>query len=355
MTTMPTTTVARDEAVWDAFVQANGGSFLQSWSWSVFQEAAGRPVLRFRVAGGREGTEGTVAQFLLIVHRLPLGARYAYIPRGPVIAAAGDAPGNFQAFLGAVHETLRRESCLFARLEPPFLRSGDLIGAGALEEEGLVPVRAVQPADTVIIDLGRSEAELLAAMHPKTRYNIRLAEKHGVTVREAAYDGERPAAADLESFWRLLAATAERDKFHTHPRAYYEKMLDILSPRRGGGLKVRLVFAEHEGRPVAATVMAAYGDTLTYLHGASDAAYRRLMAPNLLHWRLMTEAKRQGLAKYDLWGVAPNDDPEHPWAGITRFKTGFGGRRESYLGAWELPMDEFWYNLYRFAKRFRNV
>jgi len=344
--------IVQDEASWDAFVQAHGGCFLQSWGWSRFQESAGREVLRFRIDG-----DEIVAQFLLVLHRLPLGACYAYVPRGPVIGGglSSEPRANFEVFVAALREAIRRRGCIFARVEPPFLRGGDAVGAGDLADLGFVAVKSVQPADTVIVDLRRSEEELLAAMHPKTRYNVRLAERHGVTVREAAYDGDRPAAADVEAFWRLLDETAERDKFHTHPRGYYEKMLDELSPKRGGDLRVRLVFAEHDGRPVAACIMADYGDTTTYLHGASSSAHRRLMAPNLLHWRLMLEAKGLGRDKYDLWGVAPTDDPEHSWAGITRFKTGFGGRRESYLGAWELPIDALWYNLYRFAKRFRNV
>ncbi len=359
---MLTTHEARNEELWDAFVQRHGGCFLQSWGWSEFQEAAGRQTYRFRIGrpsqeAAAEEHEDTIAQFLLIVHDLPLGARYAYIPRGPVIGGGSRAEvaAAFDGFIGALRNTLGQLSCVFARIEFPYLQSGDVIGAADLEPHGFRYVRSVQPADTLVVDLDRSEADLLAAMHPKTRYNIRLAEKHGVVVREAHYENAHRLRQDIDSFWKLLDETAVRDRFHTHRREYYEKMLDVLSPKKGGGLQTRLSFACLGEEPLAACITAEYGGTVTYLHGASAAARRALMGPQLLHWRMIGEAKRRGFAKYDFWGIAPSDDPEHPWAGITRFKKGFGGRRESYLGAWELSIDPFWYTLYRFAKRFRNV
>jgi lipid II:glycine glycyltransferase (peptidoglycan interpeptide bridge formation enzyme) len=358
---MLTTHVAKDEESWDAFVRQHGGGFLQSWGWSRFQEAVGRQAYRFRITAASadappEAAGETVGQFLTIVHKLPFGARYAYIPRGPVImSAAAGGSDNFDAFIGTLRETLSRLGCIFARVELPFLQTGGLVSAADLERHGFHYVRSVQPADTLIVDLDKSEEDLLAAMHPKTRYNIRVAQKHGVSLREADYVDADRLRQDVGVFWRLLGETATRDKFHTHPQGYYEKMLEALAPSRGGDLQVRLVFAEHGGEAVAACLVAEFGGTLTYLHGASSSAHRNVMAPQLLHWMLMSEAKRRGFDRYDLWGVAPGDDIEHPWAGITRFKKGFGGRRESYLGAWELSIDPFWYTLYRFAKRFRNV
>ncbi len=359
---MLTTHVARNEELWDAFVQQRGGCFLQSWGWSEFQEAAGRQTYRFRIdAPSQEGSAAehghTLVQFLLVVHELPFGARYAYIPRGPVIGGGpgADREAHFEAFIGALRSTLDQLNCVFARIEFPYLQTGDLVGSADLERYGFRYVRSVQPADTLIVDLDRSDTELLAAMHPKTRYNIRVAEKRGVTVREAHYENAHRLRQDLDSFWKLLDETAVRDRFHTHRRDYYEKMLDVLSLKKGGGLRTRLSFACLGEEPVAACVTAEYGDTVTYLHGASAASRRSVMGPQLLHWRMMNGAKERGFAKYDFWGIAPDDSPEHPWAGITRFKKGFGGRRESYLGAWELSIDPIWYTLYRFAKRFRNV
>ncbi|MEY4745219.1 MAG: protein FemA, partial [Candidatus Parcubacteria bacterium] len=342
----------------------HGGGFLQSWGWSQFQEALGRQVFRFRVdrPGNRRGAEGahedTIAQFLLVYHGLPFGRRYAYVPRGPIVTA-DDGPEKAFDYLetctGALRETIRREGAVFARVEWPWPAGKEPVPYDQLSRWGFMPVRAVQPADTAIVDLASPPQDLLSGMHPKTRYNIRLAERHGVAVREANRDHAHLAQHDVDLFWRMLDETASRDKFHTHPKSYYATMLDVLSAKKSQGFRTRLMFAEHGGKAVAAAIIGEYGDTATYLHGASLGEYRRVMAPYLLHWSVMQDAKRRGFAHYDLWGVAPTDDPDHPWAGITRFKTGFGGRRVSYLGAWELPGGRFWYTLYRYAKRFKNV
>jgi len=153
----------------------------------------------------------------------------------------------------------------------------------------------------------------------------------------------------------LMRMTTERDGFSAHEDAYYKKQLEMLGARREGGLSVRLWLAEADGKAAAGAVVASFGTTATYLHGASDASMRQMMAPYLLHWRIMQQAKAQGVRSYDLWGTAPTDDPKHPWAGITRFKNGFGGRVVSYVGAWELPGKGFWYSLYRAAKYVRRA
>jgi peptidoglycan pentaglycine glycine transferase (the first glycine) len=358
--------VTRNEEQWDAFTLAHGGGFLQSWGWSHFQEALGRETYRLRIdapgdKGKDSGHEDTVCQALVVFHSLPLGKKYAYVPRGPIVnLKSTNIPDagriNLETCIQTLRETARRNGAIFTRVEWPFDRAASPVEQQDLERWGFVSAKAVQPADTVVVNLAKDEADLLAAMHQKTRYNIRVAEKHGVTVREAGQGNAQMLKNDIDVFWGMLAETAARDSFHTHAKNYYATMFDQLSPKkRVGLLDVKLLFAEYNGEAIAACLLGRFGDTVTYLHGASVARHRNVMAPYLLHWEAMRQAKRDGYAKYDFWGVAPSDDAEHPWAGITRFKTGFGGDRIGYLGAWELPADPFWYSLYRYAKRFRNV
>jgi lipid II:glycine glycyltransferase (peptidoglycan interpeptide bridge formation enzyme) len=341
-----------DEEQWDAFVRENGGCFLQSWGWSRFQEAAGRRAWRVSI-GGEGGSP--VAQFLMVMHRMPLGFRFGYVPRGPVVRRGGEGQVDFGVFASAFRQALDREGCVFGRVDLPWTASGGPVGPAEVGDFGFVKVKSVQPADTAIVDLDRDEPEILAAMHPKTRYNIGLAERHGVVVREADVHNAHLFRHEVELFWNLLGETSARDNFHTHERDYYETMLDYLSPRKRGALRARLWFADYGGRAASAAITVEFGDTVTYLHGASASDLRQHMAPQLLHWRLIQDASRRGFKHYDFWGVAPSDEPEHPWAGITRFKMGFGPRREHYLGSWELPISDFWYRLYRYAKRFRNI
>ncbi len=354
------THITRNEQQWDAFVQLHGGGFLQSWGWSQFQEAIGRRAFRFRVDGSTDGEEGcdTVGQFVLIELPLALGFRYAYVPRGPVVKLSGNKEAdsaNVISCIEALHQKISRDRLTFARVEWPWPRNEGVLLKEEAAAWGFQPAGHVQPQHTVIADLAKTEEQLLAAMHQKTRYNIRVAEKHGVAVREASRDDAHLFAHDVDVFWGMLDETASRDKFSTHERKYYHTMLDVLSPKKSEGLRTRLFFAEYEGRAVAAAMTGEFGDTVTYLHGASLAGDRKVMAPYLLHWHIMKEAKSRGFAKYDFWGVAPSDDSEHPWAGITRFKTGFGGERVEYLGAWELPGNALWYTLYRYAKRLRRM
>ena len=352
------TPVTRDERQWDAFVQAHGGGFLQSWGWSQFQEAVGRRTFRFRVgsAGAKEEEGDTLSQFVLVELPLAFGFRYAYVPRGPVVRRTGDKEAdtaNIVSCVEALRQKISRDRLAFARVEWPWPLSENVVTKEGAAKWGFRPADHVQPQHTVIADLTGTEERLLAAMHQKTRYNIRVAEKHGVTVREALRDDAHLLEHDVDVFWGMLHETASRDKFSTHERKYYGTMLDVLSPKKSEGLRARLFFAEYEGRAVAAAMTGEFGDTVTYLHGASLAGDRKVMGPYLLHWHIMKDAKSRGFAKYDFWGVAPSDDPDHAWAGITRFKTGFGGERVEYLGTWELPGNGLWYTLYRYAKRLR--
>ncbi|MBI4132994.1 peptidoglycan bridge formation glycyltransferase FemA/FemB family protein, partial [Candidatus Uhrbacteria bacterium] len=149
---------------------------------------------------------------------------------------------------------------------------------------------------------------------------------------------------DFDVFWRLLSHTMDRGGFRTHPRSYYEKMLEIPF--------VDLWRAEWEGHVVAMGIWSSFAGTVTYLHGASASEYRNLMAPHLLHWTIMRSAKTRGEVAYDFWGV--DVAGTHPsWAGFTRFKTGFGGAVVEYPGTFDLPISRFGYRLYQLARRIR--
>ncbi|MBN1584926.1 peptidoglycan bridge formation glycyltransferase FemA/FemB family protein [Candidatus Uhrbacteria bacterium] len=356
---------ATDERDWDAFILDNGGCFLQSWGWSRFQEAVGRTVYRFRI--GRDGRsdvlpdqEDPLVQFSAISHGLRFGFRYSYVPYGPVFRLNQDereVEECLRTFVAAWREAMGRQGQVFGRADLPWsAREKGPLSPSGIRGLGFRRVEDYQPIDTSVVFLASGEETLLAGMRPKTRYNIRVAQRHGVRIREAERDGDRLSSRDVDAFWDLMGETAGRDGFHTHPRSYYETMLDVLSPGKTNGLSCRLHFAEHQGQAIAAAITAEFGGTVTYLHGASSSGHRNTMAPNLLHWELIRQAKRDGFSRYDFWGIAPvGSGPDHPWSGITRFKVGFGGRTESRIGTWELPYRRFWYGPYRLARRVRDA
>jgi lipid II:glycine glycyltransferase (peptidoglycan interpeptide bridge formation enzyme) len=295
--------------------------FLQSWQWGEFQKKLGREVQRIKIS--RENDLAAVGQ--AIIHDLPFGLRYIYLPRGPVISPL--AANHDDEFVSIFEKELIKldKKAIFVRTE-----SIDF----DFSRPGWRKTKEVQPEHTLILGLDMGEDNLLAAMHQKTRYNIRLAAKRGVSVRQMA-EGE------FDKFWNLISVTTERDKFRPHPKSYYRKMLESL------GDMAQVWFAEYKGKVLAANLMIFYGDTAVYLHGASSNEYRNVMAPYLLHWEMIKKAKADGFEHYDFWGIAPPDQPNHPWAGITRFKKGFGGIEVSYPGTFDLPLNKFWYTLYR--------
>lgn len=183
-------------------------------------------------------------------------------------------------------------------------------------------------------------------MHQKTRYNIRLAQKKGVIIKEGSANPDE-SAADLKEFWRLLQATGERDNFRLHPFSHYEKLLKINSTTPGF---IKLFLASYEGKNIAGGIFSFYGDKATYLHGASDNQYRNLMAPYLLQFSLMQKAQKEGYRYYDFYGI-----DEKKWPGVTRFKLGYGGRVFEYLGTSDFILRPFFYRFYELARKIRRL
>lgn len=312
-----------DNQSWEAFIKRNGprsGAFLHSWNWGGFQEVVGKKVKRMGMYQGEE----LVAVSELVEVSLPKGFTYLYCPRGPVVAEGVD----HHVVLASLH--LLAGNALFFRLCLPF---------GEVEvERGMRKVKNVQPAETRITDLSLSEEKLMAAMHQKTRYNIRLASKKGVEV--VLYD-----EVSFDEVWPLFETTGARGEFGLHKKAYYVQMLEELD-------EVFLATARFEGKIIAACLMMDYAGTRTYLHGASSNEHRNVMAPHLLHWELVKEAKEKGVDWYDWWGVAPEGaGKDHAWAGVSRFKRGFPGEEVSYAGTYDVVRRPLWYWGYQVARK----
>ena len=306
--------ICTNQEAWNNGLLAQKSSeFLQSWEWGEFQRAMGREVWRLQIGDD---------QAQVITHQLPFRFRYAYIPR------LRTSDFGLQALLECLHE----QGLIFVRIELAVELSESL--SLKSEVRKLKSVKNRQPKDTLVIDLKKSEAELLIAMHQKTRYNIHLAQKKGVRVENKK---------NISIFWQLHAQTAQRDKFRGHSRVYYERML--ASPIS------RQLTAYIGGQPIASLILICFGDTCTYLHGASADEGRNNMATYLLQWESMRFARQSGYSHYDLWGVAPSDAMAHPWAGITRFKAGFGGTLKSYPPAVDIIFSSWKYSLYQAARR----
>ena len=189
-------------------------------------------------------------------------------------------------------------------------------------------------------------------MKSKTRYNIKLAEKKEVRIKKREVSGEY-----VEDFLRLSKIMAERQGIVTHNESYYRKMFEVIPSEI-----IKLYIAEYENKIIAANIIIFYGDMTTYLHGASDDKYKNLMAPYLLQWQAIKDAKAVGCAKYDFGGVkirSKNKEArskKNSWEGITRFKLGFSPNTETveYPGCYDIIINQKKYWLYRTIQKIKS-
>jgi len=304
---------------WNDFVKQNHGSFLQSYEWGQFQKNYGRNVQCLGVMENQKIIAGT----LLIKYPLPLSRFYFFSPYGPVV--------HQPLLFSEIKKQATKDNIIFWRYEHQIL-------VGSRE------VKDVHPKYTWILNLqNKTREQLLKEMKPKTRYNIRLAEKKGVIVRTST------DLADIDIFYGLIKQTAERQKIGIFPKKYYQTMLANLAS--SGFLKIYL--AEYQGQVLAANLMVFFNKTATYLHGGTSYKHHEVMAPQLLQWQAIQDALQSGHEEYDFFGIAENDNPQHAWAGITRFKKGFGGQSKKYSGTYEIPLNKMWYNIYNIVKKIK--
>lgn len=312
----------------DRFINTEPKSqFLQSWQWGEFQKVCGYKIWRL----GIEEDGEIVAAATLLGKAVLVGRSYFFCPRGPVVQLRITnlelRIKVFDFLFKEIEKIAKCENAIFLRFEPQFQVSSFRFQVSKTID--------IQPAKTLILDLSKSEEEILADMHQKTRYNIRLAEKKGVIVREATIN-------EFDNFWKLAEQTGERDGFRLHSRGYYLSML------KNNPDFIKLFFAELDEEILTANIVSFFGDTVTYVHGASNNKFREVMAPYALQWYSIKLAKKLRFKYYDFFGI-----DEKKWPGVTRFKKGFGGEEVDYPGTFDAVFNKRWYNGYKLLRWIR--
>ncbi len=251
----------------------------------------------------------------VLFRRLPLGLSIAYLPKGPL-------GSDWQELWPLVDCECKRRRSVFLQVEPDWNEPyeaglAQTWLAGFSQQE-----RTIQPRRTVLINLEGEEQQLLAGMKQKTRYNIRLAEKKGVSVSPSQ---------DLTGFYELMRVTGQRDGFAVHSLEYYQRAWQLFAPRE----ECVLLRAEFEGQALAYLMAFQSEGRAWYFYGCSDDQYRNLMPTYLLQWEAMRWARAHRAREYDLWGIPDEDEDlledqfsarsDGLW-GVYRFKRGFGGR-----------------------------
>lgn len=305
----------------------------QSLPWKRYQEALGRQVRAYTAENERQEI---IASALVVIDTTSFGLSTWDIPRGPlglvsslesrVLSTPNDV--HREALIRHVIVDAEKEKCLCLSLSPVIpLKTPDSRRKTSLRHE--------QPEASRIIDLTQSSNQILAQMHPKGRYNIGVAEKHGLRIEEST---------DIDAFYKLLRETGGRDCFTIGPKRHYDAflrelpgaflLLAYLSDQQSAvsyEQKGSQQTAHSSQLPIAGLLGVIHGKTGIYYYGASSYSRRALMAPFLLQWKALERCKALGCLSYDLLGVAPaNAASKHPWEGISAFKAKFGGHIVSY-------------------------
>lgn len=295
-----------DLAEWNRYLQKHPNAhLLQTSEWGELKSAFGwSPV---RILNGETGVQ-------ILFRKLPLGFTIGYIPKAN--------PG--ESVQQEIDSACNQNRAIFLKLEPDLWNDQKPDTPAPLAGWHLTlrtSPHNIQPPRTIIIEIKDSEEQILGRMKQKTRYNIRLAEKKGVTIR---------TSSDIDSFHKMMLVTGGRDGFGVHSLEYYKRAYELMHPK---GMCEVLV-AEFEGKPLAALFVARNGNRAYYLYGASTDEERSRMPAYLLQWEAMKWAKLHGCEEYDLWGVPDEDEAtleanfeshhDGLW-GVYRFKRGFGG------------------------------
>lgn len=332
------------KSIWQNFLnsQKDSISFMQSWEWGEFKKSQNEPPLRFIIEDQGQPILG--GQLLKITVPLIKKPRL-YCPLGPI----GDMQNQTatEKLFDYLDDYAHENNILTVDLELPFLKDTPAL-AGFVEQlkqkkYNLLPI-TIQPRRTAILDLTQSEEKLLAACKPKTRYNIRLAQRKNVKVKTL----EKP---HWDGFYKLLQETAERQQVTFYPQSYFENMEKALGPAD----MLTMLEAYYEKTLVASLFVIGFRETATYLFGASSDQYRNTMANYLLHWEAIRFAQQKGYQRYDFWGISDGTAYTKSWQGITRFKQGFAGQEIEYAGFYRKVFNPLVYSIYNSLQRLRQL
>lgn len=298
------------------------GHVMQSWQWGEFRKSFGVKLLRYGLY--KNGQLKTV--FQLTFHRIPKTPFFVgYLPKGPF-------PN--QELAQALIWIAREESCAFIKIEPNITLS-------QTNSQDIDPSFKLSPKPmftkyNYVLDLTQPEEEILKKMHPKFRYNIKVAQKHGVTVEE------RTDKEGFEIYLKLYFDTTKRQGFFGHNKFYHQHLWEIL--KKADMATVLVAFYQPPGQkekiPLSSWMLFNFKDILYYPYGGSSDQYKNVMASNLIAWEAIKFGKKIGLKKFDLWGAAGLDvSPKDPFYGFTQFKSKLGADLVEYISTYDLVLN----------------
>lgn len=299
--------------------------FLQSSAWQSFHQALGHTVLT---------DSGDDWSYLAIVEQAH-GIKRLYCPYGPTAISES----GLTAALAALKSVARDQGAAYIRLQP----LGLIISDDIRHQHNLSVITYSQPSETWTIDLTNSQDELLAAMKQNTRNVVRNYHKKGLTYRTSQDPSE------ISHLLRLLHGVATHNQISIHSDDYLTTQATSLLSTGSA----QLHFIEYQSAVIAAALTYQDDTTVYYAHAAADHEYRKTGASTALVGEILLGAKANGKTTFDLFGVTTSDDPNHRWAGFTRFKQSFGGQLQTLSQTYELPVRSLLYRFYSLLRKLR--
>lgn len=299
---------------------------IQSWEWGEFRQSLGIPVLRYGIY-----SKGKLSKaFQLTLHKIPFTSKYVgYLPKGPF---------PDKELSEALKKIGKDNNCAFIKLEPDI----ETTNTHSIPNIFKKSPKALFTKFNFVLDITKSEEELLKNMHSKTRYNIRVAQKHGVKVLEGLDD------KSFETYLKLYFETTKRQGYHGHNKFYHKKVWETLKENK----MARILIATLNNQPLTAWMLLNFKDTLYYPYGGSSKIHPEVMANNLVAWEAIKFGKKLKLKKFDMWGaLGPNADTKDPWFGFHRFKMGYGGKLTEYIGTYDLVFNHPLYIFFTFIDK----
>lgn len=297
---------------------------IQSWQWGEFRQKLGLPLERY----GLFEEEKLAAAFEITFHKIPYFNQYiGYLPKGPL-----PDDNLSQALL----KIAKDKDCAAIKIEPDIILDQNL-NLAEIDQHFSKATKSLFTKYNFLLDLTQSEAAILKNMHPKSRYNIKVAQKHGVKVEERTDDQA------FEIYLDLYFSTTARQKYHGHNKTYHRLVWQTL--KQANMARLLIAFYTPPGAkkalPLTAWMLLNFKDTLYYPYGGSSDEYRNVMSSNLVAWEAIKLGKKMGLKTFDLWGaLSPQPDPNHPWYGFHNFKDKLGAQMVENLGTFDLVLNK---------------
>ncbi len=325
-----------DKKIWEEFVLSqNDYTFLNSWNWGDFNIKMGHKIWRLGIYEDNPQLTTHNLQLIgaaLVIKIVARRGTFLFLPH-PIFQIP-NFKFQISNFVDYLKELAKKENCSFIRISPALEDNDENKKIFKNLEFRFAPMH-MHAENMWILDLNPSEEKLLANMRKATRYLVKKSEKEGIGIIQSA------EIKDVELFNKLYEETKKRHHFTPFSLNYLKNELESFN--KDG--RISIFLAKYQGEIIAGAIIVFFGNSAFYHHGASLFKHQKIPSAHLLQWEIIKETKKRKLKYYNFWGIAPDENPKHPWHGLSLFKKGFGGFRKDYLCALDLPLNyKYWFN-----------